>query len=288
MAIDAVLDLLRCPVCGAELQRREATVGCPRGHRFDLARQGHLNLLRSAPPANADTAEMVAARLRFLDAGHYRPILEAVAEYLDPAGGQRWIEPGAGPGWYLSRLLADHPDAVALAGDVSVAAARRAAKAGDRIGAVVFDTWGDWPVADASADLVLVIFAPRHAAEFARVLRPGGRVIVVTPNADHLSALRQRHGLLEVAEAKLDRIAADLGADFDPVGRGEVRADLSLSGAEVADLIAMGPNAFHGAAKNHGAANDHGPAKNHGAATDPAPIETVLSVTVSCWVRREP
>lgn len=267
MAVDAVLGMLRCPVCAAALQRDGGTVGCPAGHRFDLARQGHLNLLRSAPPANADTAEMVAARLRFLDAGHYRPILDAVAGGIDPRT-RTWVEPGAGPAWYLSRLLEAHPAAHGLAGDVSVAAARRAARAHPRIGAVVFDTWREWPVADASADLVLAIFAPRNVTEFARVLRPGGQVIVVTPNPDHLAELRAGYGLLDVPGDKSDRLADALADDFYADGRVEVRAELALSATEVGDLIAMGPNAFHRQGD-----------------PDVTPARTTLSVTVSCWRR---
>lgn len=267
MGIDAVLAVLRCPHCAGPLSRAGAAVGCADGHRFDPARQGHLNLLGSAPPANADNAEMVAARLRFLDAGHYRPILDAVAEAIPP-GAERWIEPGCGPGWYLSRLLDGHPRAVALAADVSVAAVRRAARAHERIGAVVFDTWRSWPVSDAAADLVLVIFAPRNPAEFARVLRPGGTLITVTPNPDHLAELRAGHGLLDVPEDKSDRLSEALSGDFEAAGNALVRADLALTADEVADLIAMGPNAFHRRPDAHVAAAD------------------TLSVTVGRWVRK--
>ena len=36
-------------------------------------------------------------------------------------------------------------------------------------------------------DRVLVVFAPRNGPEIARVLRPVGRLVVVTPAADHLT-----------------------------------------------------------------------------------------------------
>jgi 23S rRNA (guanine745-N1)-methyltransferase len=45
------------------------------------------------------------------------------------------------------------------------------------------------PLADACADLMLDIFAPRNGAEFHRVLRPGGALLVVTPHPDHLAEL---------------------------------------------------------------------------------------------------
>ena len=41
------MSMLRCPVCGQELQADNRGATCPLGHRFDRAREGYLNLLRS-------------------------------------------------------------------------------------------------------------------------------------------------------------------------------------------------------------------------------------------------
>jgi 23S rRNA m(1)G-745 methyltransferase (EC 2.1.1.51) len=65
---------LACPLDGAPLQRQGGSLRCPEGHCFDLAAQGYVNLLpvqnkRSLDPG--DSKEMVAARRRFLEAGHY-------------------------------------------------------------------------------------------------------------------------------------------------------------------------------------------------------------------------
>lgn len=81
------VDLLRCPVCGAEgltASARRSRVGgltCPEGHHWDAARQGVVNLLTGAGTRfTPDTAAMVEARDRFLGAGHYAPIAQAVAD----------------------------------------------------------------------------------------------------------------------------------------------------------------------------------------------------------------
>lgn len=47
------------------------------------------------------------------------------------------------------------------------------------------------PVADASCDLVLNVFAPHDAAEFARVLRPQGVLLRVIPLERHLWGLKR-------------------------------------------------------------------------------------------------
>lgn len=67
--LDDVLPLLRCPVCAAALHRAGPAVRCPAGHSFDVARSGYVSLLPGGA-GTADTAQMVAARDRFLSAGH--------------------------------------------------------------------------------------------------------------------------------------------------------------------------------------------------------------------------
>jgi len=80
-----IVEHLICPVCGVDRQaglRLDAgALRCAAGHSFDVARQGYVSLLvGSRPPGTADTAAMVAARAAFLDAGHYAPLANALAE----------------------------------------------------------------------------------------------------------------------------------------------------------------------------------------------------------------
>lgn len=279
MSLETVLDLLRCPVCRGPLAPDAGSVGCTRGHRYDVARQGYLNLLGRSAPANADTPDMVDARSRFLAAGHYDPVSAAVhastAELLAARGEPAVLEVGAGTGHYGARLLTDLGGR-GLALDVSVPAARRAARAHPRMGAVVADVWSTLPVPDGSVDVVLAVFAPRHPAEFARVLRPGGVVVVVTPDPEHLAGLREELGLLDIEPAKQERLAASMPVELVERPRRQLRFPLTLGEATLGDLVAMGPNAFH---------------------TDPAglrarvqqltlPLEVDVAVSVSAWSRR--
>lgn len=237
-ALAAVVDWLRCPHCAAALHLDGSGLRCSQGHAFDVARQGYVNLLGRAAPRNADTAEMAAARDRFLRAGHYSPIADAVADEL--RGARRVLEAGAGTGHYLAHALG--ADALGLAADVSVAAARRAARTHPRVAAIVADTWSGLPVADGAVDAVLCVFAPRNPGEFRRVLDDCGRIVVVVPEPGHLAELRQAHGLLDVPDDKADRVASALGGE---ARRRHVRFRLDLDAEAATDLVAMGPNAFH-------------------------------------------
>jgi 23S rRNA (guanine745-N1)-methyltransferase len=274
-----VIDLLRCPHCGGGLELGGATVRCAAGHSFDVARQGYLNLLPGdARTGTADTAAMVRARVELLETGHYAPIAAAVADAAADAAGADAdcaIDLGAGTGYYLAAVLERLPSTRGLALDVSKHALRVAARADPRIGAVGCDAWAGLPVRDGAAALAINVFAPRDPAELGRVLAPGGALVVVTPNREHLAELVSAVGMLTVQERKRERLTGKLGGLFDPVGETAVERELALDHDALAALVAMGPSARHlGEAE-----------VRQRIATLADPLAVTLSVTVATYRR---
>ncbi|HZB47625.1 MAG TPA: methyltransferase domain-containing protein [Mycobacteriales bacterium] len=242
----AVVACLACPYCAADLVPAPGALRCPAGHSFDLARQGYVTLLpRGARGPAGDTAGMVAARDRFLAAGHYAPLTRALVAAAAGAGPGAVLDVGAGTGHHLAAVLDAAAGRVGVALDASRYAARRAARAHPRAGAVVADAWRGLPVRTAAAGLVLDVFAPRNGPEIARVLAPGGQLLVVTPAADHLAELVGALGLLTVDERKDERLAGSLEPHLAPVDRTEHRWPLSLPVADAVAAAAMGPSAHH-------------------------------------------
>ena len=210
---------------------------CTAGHTFDIARQGYVNLLGAG---TGDTAAMVADRAAFLAAGHYAPLADLVAEWAAGAAAGLVVDAGAGTGYYLGAVL-DQRSAFGLALDASPLALRRAAKAHERIGAVVWDVWRPWPVREDAAAVVLNVFAPRNGPEFHRVLRPDGTLIVVTPTTEHLAELS---GLLAVDPRKAERLAETL-TRFELVNSQTLRYPMTLHETDVRRVSGMGPAAHH-------------------------------------------
>lgn len=240
--IDGALPYLRCPVCEQALSRADRSLRCPDGHLFDLAKQGYANLSNGRIPYPGDTAEMVADRETFLGAGHYAFIADALSEHhLDGLV----VDAGTGTGYYLARVLEASREASGIGIDVSKAALKRAAKSHPRAAAVLTDLWRPLPIRDASAELVLDVFAPRNGPEFHRVLRPDGRLLVVTPAPEHLTELIEAHGLIHVDPDKSARVAESLGDHFTAIESRSLRRRLELTGPEVRTLIGMTPNAHH-------------------------------------------
>jgi 23S rRNA (guanine745-N1)-methyltransferase len=240
--IDGALPYLRCPVCEQTLSRHDRALRCAAGHAFDLAKQGYANLTAGRVRYEGDTAEMVADREAFLAAGHYDFIADTLAAYT---GEGLVVDAGTGTGYYLARVLAATGTATGLGLDVSKAALRRAARAHPRAAAVLADLWRPLPIRDGVAAVLLDVFAPRNGAEFHRVLRPDGVLLVVTPAPDHLAELIEAHGLIHVDPDKASRVADSLGTHFTATESRVLRRTLELSGPEVHTLIGMTPSAHH-------------------------------------------
>jgi len=245
--IDGALPYLRCPICAQPLARLERALRCARGHSFDMARQGYADLSAGRLPHTGDSAAMVADRETFLAAGHYDFIADAVAAAA-PTG--FLVDAGVGTGFYLARALGETSSGVGL--DVSKPALRRAARAHPRAAAVLTDLWRPLPLVDGAAAAVLNVFAPRNGAEFRRVLRPDGVLLVVTPAAGHLRELISAYGMIGVDPDKEQRVRGSLDDYFQIKWTKIHQKQLTLSAAEAATLIGMTPSAHHGASAPDG------------------------------------
>jgi 23S rRNA (guanine745-N1)-methyltransferase len=212
---------LRCTVrgCGRELTAAGASVSCLAGHSFDRARSGYLNLLqvldrRSSQPG--DSTEVVAARRRWMKSGRSAPLAEALlaeARRLELGAQSRLLDVGCGEGSFLGELEAA-TSCEAWGIDISRPAIEAAARRWPAAHWVVCNADLGLPFADKSFELVLSITSRRNAAEFARVLVPGGAVLFVLPAEDDQRELR---ALLHGDAYEIDRLpglAAEMGAAF--------------------------------------------------------------------------
>lgn len=252
---------LACPLDGLPLYSNGASWRCESGHSFDIASQGYTHLLpvqhkRSRDPG--DSKEMVAARRRFLTAGFYQPIAAAVSRAaladLPAAAAGSCLDAGSGEGYYLRELAAAVPDSQTLeilGLDISKWAVLAAAKQ-DKRPTWVVGTNARLPVQSGTLDRVLCLFGFPVYSEFARVLKPGGRLVQVDAGPDHLRELRE----IIYPSLKPERTAEmATPAGFRRLTADTLRFSIALTSAEqIADLLAMTPHLFRASAEGRAAA----------------------------------
>ncbi len=255
---------LVCPICDAPLSRSGASLRDSAGHTFDLAREGYVNLQPShhrSRGIDGDLPSMLQARRRFLEAGHYAPLLALLAEQVAGAidaraargatGPTSVLEVGCGEGYYLGgvqRFACERADCAHvrfLGSDIAKAAVKLAARAYPDATFFVADLNRRLYVEDASVTVLLDVFAPRNPEEFARVLEPGGRLLVVVPAPEHLASARERLGLLGIEPDKEGKVIERFSAGFELADRQRLAYPIFLGARDLDDLVAMGPNEFH-------------------------------------------
>jgi len=235
--------MLACPVrdCHQALTREGQRWLCPRGHSFDIARSGYINLLqpqdrRSKHPG--DTAAVVAARRRLHDRGVSGPLLRATAEMTAASAGDVVLDAGCGDGFYLGSLALEagfDAHGVDISTHAVDAAARRYPSCEGKFEWVVANADRFIPYADRSFSVVLSVTARMNAAEFRRVLRDDGRLVVGIPAPDDLIELRSRTG--ENGRDRVERTLETFGARFTLIDRRRVTTAADLDAAAVQDIL---------------------------------------------------
>lgn len=243
--------MLACPVCGLPLNRQEASFTCDNGHVFDIAREGYVNLLLAQHRHSKDPGynkEMIAARRDFFDRGHYERLADDLAAIISgylPAAPAVVLDAGCGEGYYLRRLRrhlveTGQVGSTILCGlDISKHGIRVAARR-DPDGLYAVAGTFRMPVLADRIDVLLTHFSPVSAADFRRVVRPGGMVLVGGPGEDHLYSFKE---LLYDTPARFEPSGSLTEADgFEPVTTHRISYKLQLRGTgQVANLLAMTP-----------------------------------------------
>jgi 23S rRNA (guanine745-N1)-methyltransferase len=206
---------------------------CARGHSFDIARSGYINLLqpqdrRSKQPGDAKAA--VAARRRLHDRGVTAPLLQAIAKMLQPSPGHVVLDAGCGEGFYLGALA--HEIGFAAHGvDISIPAIDAAARRYSGCEWVVANADRRIPYADRSFSIVMSITGRMNSAEFRRVLAEDGRLLV---------ALAAPGDLIELRGSGRDRVARTVEAfsnHFILINRRSIANSVDLDPAAVRDAL---------------------------------------------------
>ena len=243
---------LRCPICHDTVSVFDKSAQCANNHQFDRAKQGYFNLLpshkkRSKHPG--DDAQMVASRMRFLSQGYYQPVVDTIIQALHEHGLTKQssatvVDAGCGEGFYTDAIAQHFASSSVCGFDIARPAVLAATRRNKTIQWLVASV-SDIPLQGAQCDVIISIFSRADWAEFARLLKPKGIVIMLTPGHDHLLDLRQAI-YDEVRPYPEDKRLQDLPSGLRMTKQHAIQYDMQLQGSEtIMDLLAMTPHYWH-------------------------------------------
>ncbi|MGP4119980.1 putative RNA methyltransferase [Psychrobacter aquimaris] len=233
--------------------------------------------------APGDSQQSIEARKRFLNAGHYQPlqtlICQKIRELLakndsvtEPTNEPiikknskvvNWLDIGCGEGYYTQAMTQMGMDTL-IAADISKPAVVELAKASKALGRLWYQQAKDsvtnetvksaaiYPLVTSAAHLPLrthsikgisSIFSPILPEAFNEVLTVDGYLIIAKPDVGHLATMRE--ALFDsVREHDSDKFLHELAPYFTLMGTERVSTEMTLSAADLADLMTMTPYAY--------------------------------------------
>lgn len=229
----------QCPICQSAMSQIENSVKCDHNHQFDFAKEGYVNLLpvqfkKSLNPG--DDKEMVLARRRFLELGHYEFLRLHLLNVITKVSPKTIVDLGCGEGYYTSFIALESGAKEVYGVDISKDAIKYSAKRSKLVHYSVA-TNSRTPFADEQFDVILNVFAPLVGKECKRILNEQGLIISAAPGEQHL---------LELKQAIYDQVelhdAAKVPDGFKLQSSENISQTVTLkSNDEVIDLLNMTP-----------------------------------------------
>ena len=185
-----------CPVCKGKLTLNNKAFVCEQNHSYDISKYGYVNLMRSQKSSkkrHGDDKLMLKSRHDFLEKGYYKPLLDIIAaEVSKKYNGDEItvLDVGCGEGYYTSNIHSSIKDSSVYGIDISKDALIYAAKRDKGLFLAVAGCT-EIPIESESCDVVLNIFSPTNADEYARVLKKSGILIKAVPLENHLFGLKK-------------------------------------------------------------------------------------------------
>ncbi|MGI6607922.1 MAG: putative RNA methyltransferase [Erysipelotrichaceae bacterium] len=188
--------MLRCPKCQKRIIKDGKRYVCSNNHSYDIAKQGYVNLILANQKSSdnaGDNIESLNARERFLNSHYFKPLADCltslVNSYLD--NGNSFLDAGCGTGYYLKQIIKGCEKELSYyAVDISkkgvMMTSRKCKQAICFVGNVF-----RLPFEEGSLDGAMSVFCPYSAEEFARAIKKGGYLFMVTPGKEHLFQLKE-------------------------------------------------------------------------------------------------
>ncbi len=231
-------DFMICPHCTETLNLDNNSLKCSMNHQFDIHKKGYVSLVKNHK-LKVDAVYnkvLFEARRRFIDGHYYQSVYDIIRPYLKD--GEVWCDLGSGEGSHAHHIMKDKSLSM-IALDLSKDAIQQAS---DYLVEGMIPLVADLshvPLHDKTLDGILNFLSPSHEAEMLRLLKPGGYVIKVIPDADYLKELRVAYGMESYVPLESSF------KHFEIVDHFSVHDTFELSETAKEDLLKMSPLVQH-------------------------------------------
>jgi len=195
-AIEKYMDFLRCPLCAAPFGFDAASphsLKCEKGHMYDMAKKGYINLFNGFTKITETYGKkLFAARKEVSKAGLYDGLAGKLSEIIGAAKPASILDAGCGCGNLTAEIYENTGHPATFAVDLSkegIEAAATDFSAGNLVWVVA--NLNNLPFPEDKFDFALNIMSPANYFEFARILKRGGLLLKVLPEAGYLKELRR-------------------------------------------------------------------------------------------------
>lgn len=268
-------ELFRCPVCGESMKVDDGkSLLCTVNHRFDLAKQGYVNLMSHPAKTKYDRAmfdarramnealmfepllarmsEMILARQQAINAGpdKLREVGVGADNQCQAAGTTQetlhLLDAGCGEGSHLIALCNKlrcmaKGDVLGVGIDIAKEGVQLAARDDNENIWIVGDL-ANSPLADKSFDVILNILSPSNYAEFHRLLNEDGLLVKIIPESGYLQELRTALYSGQDRESYSNEATVELfERSFDMRERERITYSVRLTSAQAEQLVYMTP-----------------------------------------------
>jgi 23S rRNA (guanine745-N1)-methyltransferase len=196
---------------------------------------------------------MVSARAQFLNSGVYEPIARKLTEItfaqITDSIETCILDAGCGEGYYFDAIFNDLKNRNAcndlsfIGLDISKAAIAESARRNRQITWIV-GTNRQPPVESTSVDIVLCVFGFQSFEGFHKILKSGGKVILVEPGPDHLKELREII-YTEVRKSEPPDLSCVEGMGFSMLDRQSLQFKTgAINNEQINNLLVMTPHFY--------------------------------------------
>lgn len=239
---------LQCTICHSEMTVMDSkSLVCEKGHSFDLAKQGYVNMLQKQVSTMYDHTLFDARKRIIHDYKFYDKVHQKISKIIDEAlqEGGLVFDAGSGEGTHLNAIF-NHLDKDSIHGiglDISKDGIVMAAKNYSDLNWLVGDLT-QTPFKEHSQDIILSFLSPANYSEFKRIMKPNGLLIKIIPGSHYLKEIREHLSDEDKEYENTDTVNL-MKNKVDVISEERVTYEREVDEEVLRDILTMTPLTWH-------------------------------------------